>query len=125
MGARKHAWLDRYFALACELNTEWNPNLAGDVGSNFAEYVSEFGTETSPAETAETKSPAGTNEGARFVDRKRGNTSEERRGLAVLAEVLLDVRQIKRRNHRIDAFEILSNLSDGFRSAKVADHGHQ
>ena len=59
-------------------------------------------------------------EDARLVRRKRGRVSAERREAAVLAQVLLDVRQVERRHRGAAAGEVSPDGRQGFRAREIA-----
>jgi hypothetical protein len=63
-----------------------------DVGSHFAEYISELGAKPAATESSEAESATGPDEGARVVERKGRNISEKSGSLAILTQILFDIR---------------------------------
>src|SRR4030095_15844990 len=88
-------------------------SLTASIGTSFVQHVSQFGAEAAPtAEASETEPTTGADESAGLIERKACNISKKSGGFAVLAQVLFDIRKIKCRHYRIDAFKIFSNFAN-------------
>ena len=76
------------------------------------------------AEPAAVTSAARVDERARVVERQRRDAAQERLFLAVLVEVLFDVRQIERADERVVLANILTDRLQRTCPAEVADDRH-
>src|SRR6185503_19788897 len=82
-----------------------------------------------PAIAAKSATAYGTNEGARSIDRERRNIIVEILPTTIdvavtLKQILLDIRQVERRNDRAMTLYVLPNASNRLRAAEIAGQRH-
>src|SRR4051812_46110823 len=90
---------------------------------DLARHVAQLGAETKPGRRVTTAHRA--NERTGLVEGQRSDIRAEVVPEEILTEILLDVRQVERRDDGIAILEILTDRSNSFRAAEVPDHRHQ
>src|ERR1043165_9599445 len=95
----------------------------GSAVLNVGLYVAELGVQ-SPARSA---APAAdrTNERARSLERQRRDVAAEVAPDPILIQILLDVRQVKRRHGRALRPDVIADRANRLRTGEVADNRHE
>src|SRR5262245_34630490 len=97
------------------------------VQPQFVGDISERGTQHAAAAADADRSTRGAaarpDERTRFIQRQHGPVLKKALSLSVLAQVLLDVREIEGRDCGVDALQVRADRANGFGAAKVANDG--
>src|ERR1051326_5511589 len=125
---QKRAVIDRAYSGTCQFISQSTassipaPSMCSfQAGRQVLEHFGDRGILNSS--TAEyVAASAGADEEACVIQRKRSRACAERTPLPALPQELLDVREVKCGNHRINTFEISSDATDRLVAAKIADY---
>ena len=100
--------------------------LAVLVFPRLLQHVSQPGsTHASAPATTPTAIAAAPDEATGIIYRQCCDAGQEIPELSVLLQVLLDVRQIKGRNHGIDALEVFADFANGFGATEISNYGNE
>ena len=88
-------------------------------------HLSELGAQAIGISGPVAPAPRRADEPARFVERQRGDVVAEVAPQAVLHQILLDIRQVKRRHDTAFFLQVLSDRADCLGPREVADDRHE